>query len=90
MSSPAVYAGSARQGTVEPEAVRSVSRGGKYQEYPANISSPPSPDKATVTCSRASLESRYTGRHDQSAFGSSSQAPISGRIAVSAGTSIRA
>ena len=42
-----------------------------YQEYPAKISSPPTPDRMTVTVSRASLLTRYVTRKDVSVNGSS-------------------
>lgn len=43
----------------------------KYRLYPPNSSSPASPDKATVTCSRAARQTRCVGIWDESANGSS-------------------
>ena len=44
---------------------------GPAAELPANASSPPSPESATVTCSRVSFESSNVGICEESAKGSS-------------------
>src|ERR1700730_13610130 len=43
----------------------------RYRLYPPKSSSPPSPDKDTVTLSRANLQIRYVGIWDESENGSS-------------------
>src|SRR5438552_3128504 len=42
-----------------------------YRGYPARLSSPPSPDSATVTRSRAPRDTQYVGIAELSANGSS-------------------
>src|SRR5262249_5395755 len=46
----------------------------KYRLYPANSSSPPSPDNATVTCLRVNSQTRQVGICDESANGSANKA----------------
>ncbi len=54
----------------------------RYRWYPAKSSSPPSPERLTVTLCRASRETRKVGICDESAKGSSYMAGSSGTTSI--------